>query len=92
MFLIHSNRSRLTPIDINRGAVTICVTPHWRRRRLCGDDRCHHHITNRGAVANPANQFIFVLTPVCEDRRFLFDINKYIISQFQKKYFFVYLH
>ena len=23
--------------DINRGAVTVSVTPHWRRRRLCGD-------------------------------------------------------
>ena len=40
--------------DINRGAVTICITPHWRRRRLCGDSRTHPTINNRGAVADSA--------------------------------------
>ena len=41
MFLIQSNRSRLSASDINRGAVTSSITPHWRRRRLCGG--CHPH-------------------------------------------------
>ena len=39
--------------DINRRAVTTCITPHWRRRRLCGDSRTHPTINNRGAVADP---------------------------------------
>ena len=46
--------------DINRGAVTTCITPHWRRRRLCGDSRTHPTINNRGAVADPT---IFALRP-----------------------------
>ena len=40
--------------DINRGAVTTCITPHWRRRRLCGDSRTHPTLHNRGAVADSA--------------------------------------
>ena len=32
-------------------AVTSCITPHWRRRRLCGGSRTHPSIHNRGAVA-----------------------------------------
>ena len=27
--------------DINRGAVTISITPYWRRRRLCGEGWTH---------------------------------------------------
>ncbi len=43
-------------VDINRGAVTTSITPHWRRRRLCGDTWTSPPIHNRGAVADPAAQ------------------------------------
>ena len=29
------------------------LLPHIGAKRLCGDDRRNHHITNRGAVAHP---------------------------------------
>ena len=31
--------------DINRRAVTTCITPHWRRRRLCGDLKAPQNTT-----------------------------------------------
>ena len=39
--------------NINRGAIRSSLTPHWRRRRLCGDSRTHPTINNRGAVEPP---------------------------------------
>ena len=36
MFLIHSNRSCPCAIDINRGAVTARVTPHWSEATMWG--------------------------------------------------------
>ena len=41
--------------DINRGAVTTSITPHWRRQATMWGHAAIHTIHNRGAVADPAH-------------------------------------
>ena len=52
----------------NRGAVTTSITPHWRRRRLCGDTRISPPSTTAARLQTPPNVLWFTWRVMCHQR------------------------
>ena len=52
----------------NRGAVTTSITPHWRRRRLCGDTRISPPSTTAARLQTPPNGLWFTWRVMCHQR------------------------